>query len=56
MDALFSSFSTIIKDLEISFNDFEIINEGFLSSTSKLERNTKQICELLHHLVNRNNR
>ncbi|CAD8187764.1 unnamed protein product [Paramecium octaurelia] len=56
MDALFSSLGTLIRDLEIPFHDFEMINEGFLSSTCKLERNTKQICELLHHLVNRNNK
>ncbi|CAD8096499.1 unnamed protein product [Paramecium primaurelia] len=56
MDTLFNSFSTLIQDLEIPFNNFEIINEGFLSSTCKLEHNTKQICELLHHLVNSNNK
>lgn len=41
MDALFSSFSTLIRDLQIPFNEFEIINEGFLSSTCKLESNNK---------------
>ena len=41
MDAFFSSISNLIKDVGISFQDFEIINEGYLSSTCKLERNTK---------------
>ncbi|CAD8120796.1 unnamed protein product [Paramecium sonneborni] len=55
IDALFSSFSNLIRDLEIPLNDFELINEGFLRSTCKLERNTKQSFEMLHHLINKNN-
>ncbi|CAD8106090.1 unnamed protein product [Paramecium primaurelia] len=56
MDAFFSSISNLIKDIGISFQDFEIINEEYLSSTCKLERNTKQCCELLIHLIDRNNK